>query len=105
VAQAEGNVIHNDKGRCGVKVQMNVGNTSIESIGILASKSSQEPSIENDKPYEVEKNVDPYLMGSKSPMLVCNGKGKKQLMQDLQLPPCSSPSHVLFRTSSTTLDG
>jgi len=31
--------------------------------------------------------------------------GKKQHIQDSQLPPRSGPLHALFRTNSTTLDG
>jgi len=80
MAQAKENDKHNDKGGCRLKVQINVGNTSVESIGILVSKNSGDSSIENDKSYKVGKNVDPRLKGSGSLILVCNGESKKQLV-------------------------
>jgi len=79
-----------------------------DSRGVLASKNSGKRSIGNAKLHVVEKNVDSYLMESRSLVLVRNGEGKKQLMQDSQFPPQNSPPLApcaLFRIGSTTLDG
>jgi len=108
LAQAKENNKLNEVVGCEVNVEMNVGNKSIESIGVLANKTSGEPSIENNNTYEVRRNVHPSFMGSERPNPVHNGKCKKHLTRNLNLPPHSggsAPSHALFTTGSTTLDG
>jgi len=108
LAQVKENDRSNEVVRCEVNVEMNVGNKSVESIGVLANKISGEPSIQNNNSHEVRRNVHPSFMGSKRPNPIHNSKGKKHFTQNPHLPPRSggsAPSHALFTTSSTTLDG
>jgi len=108
LAQVEENDKPNEATRCEVNVEMNAGNKSVESIGVLANKTSEEPSIQNNNTHEVRRNVYPSFMGFERPNPVHSSKGKKHLMQNPHLPPHSSgstPSHTLFTTSNTTLNG
>jgi len=108
LAQAEEIDRLNEATRCEVNVEMNAGNKSVESIRVLANKTSGESSIENNNIYEVRRNVHPSFMQSKRPNSIHNGKGKKHFTQNPHLPPHSggsAPSRALFTTGSTTLDG
>lgn len=108
LAQVEENDKSNEAAGCEVNVEINAGNKSVESRRILANKTSREPSIQNNNTHEVRRNVHPSFMDFETPNLVHNGKGKKHLSQNLHLPPRTSgsaPSHALFTTGSTTLDG
>jgi len=87
---------------------MNVGNKSVESIGVLANKTSGEPSIQNNNTHEVRRNIHPSFIGFERLNPIHSGEGKKHFTQNPYLPLCSggsAPSSALFATSSTTLNG
>jgi len=77
---------------------MNVGNASVKSRGVLVSKHSRKRSIGNAKLHAIEKNVDSCLIESKSPTLVRNGEGKKQITQEAT--HVRSPISTTIRSST-----
>ena len=98
VVQAEGLDKQNDMEDSGVKVDQNVGDTSVAFVEVLACKNSNFASIEKAKARGVATHVDAGLMESASPMSFENGKGKKPLVRDPTLPPRSGPPRILTKT-------
>ena len=78
VAATEENDKNNDKGGCEVKVHVNVENTSIEVVEVLARKKSGAQKIEQGK----SRDVDLCLMESRGSMLPRNDEGMHQSCSD-----------------------